>query len=54
MPKFLFMKATKARNSRPEVFSIKGALRNFAKFIGRHLCQRFFFKNVASLILQLY
>ena len=31
MSKFLFMKATKARNSLPEVFSIKGALRNFAK-----------------------
>ena len=27
------------RSSRPEVFCQKGVLRNFAKFIGKHLCQ---------------
>ena len=30
------------RSSRREVFSKKGALRNFAKFTGKHLCQRLF------------
>ena len=33
------------RSSRPEVFSIKGVLRNFAKFTGKHLCQSLFFKK---------
>ena len=28
-----------SRSSRPEVFCKKGALRNFAKFLGKHLCQ---------------
>ena len=28
------------RSSRPEVFCRKGVLRNFAKFTGKHLCQR--------------
>ena len=32
-----------AEASRPEVFSEKGVLRNFAKFIGKHLYQRAFF-----------
>ena len=27
----------------------KGALRNFAKFTGKHLCQRLFFNKVAGL-----
>ena len=27
------------RSSRPKVFCKKGVLRNFAKFIGKHLCQ---------------
>ena len=27
----------------------KGALRNFAKFTGKHLCQSLFFKKVAGL-----
>ena len=31
-----------SRNSRPEVFCKKGFLRNFAKFTGKHLCQRLF------------
>ena len=29
----------KTRNSRPDVFCKKGFLRNFAKFIGKHLCR---------------
>ena len=37
------------RSSRPEVFCKKGVLRNFTKFIGKHLCQRLFFNKVASL-----
>ena len=31
-----------SRSSRPEVFCKKGFLRNFAKFTGKHLCQRLF------------
>ena len=37
-----------------EVFCKKGILRNFAKFTGKHLCQRLLFNKVASLGLQLY
>ena len=37
------------RSSRPEVFSKKGVLRNFAKFTGKHLCQSLFFNKVADL-----
>ena len=37
------------RSSRPEVFCKKGALRNFAKFTGKYLCQNLFFNKVASL-----
>ena len=33
------------RRSRPGVFYKKGNLRNFAKLIGKHLYQRFFFKK---------
>ena len=35
------------RSSRPEVFCIKGVLRNFAKFTGKHLSHRslFFIKK---------
>ena len=36
-------------NSRPEVFCKKDALRNFAKFTGKHLCQSLFFNKVAGL-----
>ena len=39
----------KRKSSPPEVFCKKGVLRNFAKFIGKHLCQSLFFKNVAGL-----
>ena len=37
------------RYSRPEVFCKKGVLGNFAKFIGKHLCQNLFFNKVAGL-----
>ena len=40
------------RYIRPEVFCQKGVLRNFAKFIGKHLCQSLFL--VAGSSLQLY
>ena len=35
--------------SRLELFFKKGALRNFTKFTGKHLCQRLFFNKVAGL-----
>ena len=37
------------RSSRREVFCKKGVLRNFAKFTGKHLCQRLFFNKVEKL-----
>ena len=37
------------RSSRPEVFRKKGAVRNFAKFTGKHLRQSLFFNKVAGL-----
>ena len=36
----------------PDVFYKKGVLRNFAKFTGKHLCQRLFFNKVAGVELQ--
>ena len=36
------------RSSGPEMFRQKGVLRNFAKFTGKHLCQRLFFNKVAG------
>ena len=39
----------KFRSSRSEVFCKKGALTDFAKFTGKHLCQSFFFDKVAGL-----
>ena len=36
------------RSSRPEVFCIKGVVRNFAKFTGKHQCQSLFFDKVAG------
>ena len=32
----------------PEVFFKKGALKNFAKFTGKHLCRGLFFNKVAG------
>ena len=37
------------RNSRSEVFCKKSVLKNFAKFIGKHLCRSLFFTKVAGL-----
>ena len=37
------------RSSRSEVFCKKSALRNFAKFTGKHLCQSLFFNKIAGL-----
>ena len=45
----VFNHQSSSRSSRPEVFSKKGVLRNFAKFAGKHLCQRLFFNKVAGL-----
>ena len=39
----------KFRISRPEFFYKKGVLRNFAKFIVKHLCQSLLFNKVAGL-----
>ena len=36
------------RSSRLEESCKKGVLRNFAKFMGKHLCQNFFFNEVAG------
>ena len=37
------------RHSRSQMFLKIGALKSFAKFIGKHLCQSFFFNKVAGL-----
>ena len=42
------------RSSRPELFCQKGALKIFAKFTGKHLCQSLYSNKVAGLDLQLY
>ena len=36
------------RSSGPDVFCKKGVLRNFAKFIGKHLCRSLYFNKVAD------
>ena len=46
---FLQNYLTAEQSSRPEVFCKKGVLRDFAKFTGKHLCQRLFFDKVAGL-----
>ena len=38
-----------SRSSCSEVFCKKGVLRNFAKFTGKHMCQRLFFDKVEGL-----
>ena len=40
---------TITRSDRQEMFCIKGVLRNFTKFTGKHLCQGLFFNKVAGL-----
>ena len=39
----------KSRSSRLELFWKKGVVRNFAKFIGKHLCQSLFFNKDTDL-----
>ena len=39
------------RSNHPEVFCKNVVFRNFAKFAGKHLCQRLFFNKVAGLSL---
>ena len=41
--------STKNRSRHPEVFYKIGVLKNFAKFTGKHLCQRLSFNKVAGL-----
>ena len=41
-------------SSRPEVFCKKGALKNFTKFAGEHLCQRLFLNKAGGLNLEFY
>ena len=36
------------KSSRSEVFCKKGVLRNFTKFLGKHLCQSLFFNKVTG------
>ena len=36
------------RSSLPDLFCKKGVLGNFAKFTGKHLCQRLYFNKVAN------
>ena len=40
---------SEAQKQPPEVFCKKGVLKNFAKFIGKHLCQSLLFNKVAGL-----
>ena len=40
---------TTIRSSRQEVFCKKGALKNFTRFTGKHLCQSLCFNKVAGL-----
>ena len=42
---FYIIKPSLERSSRPEVFSKKGALRNFIKFTEKHPCQSLFFNG---------
>ena len=41
---------TVVRSSHQSCSVTKGALRNFAKFMGKHQCQNLFFNKVAGLI----
>ena len=42
-------RSSRPEKQSPEVFCTKGALRNFAKFTEKHLCQSLFFDEVADL-----
>ena len=41
--------AKRNRSSRPELLCKKGILKNFAKFIGKHLCQSHLFNKITGL-----
>ena len=45
----LFFLHAFVRSSRPEVLCKKGVLRNFGKFIEKHMCQKLFFNKKESL-----
>ena len=45
----LFFLHAFVRSSRPDVLCKKGVLRNFGKFIEKHMCQKLFFNKVAGL-----
>ena len=49
LQQLLFREIFVYRSSCPEAFCKKGVLRNFTKFIGKHLCQSLFFNKVADL-----
>ena len=40
--RILWLEEQSVRSSRPEVLCKKGVHKNFAKFIGKHLCQIIF------------
>ena len=44
-----FLYVNTLRSSRQRCSVKKGVLRNFAKFIGKHLCQRLIFDKVTGL-----
>ena len=44
------IRKTMGRGSHPRCSVIKGVFKNFAKFIGKHLCQSLFFNKVADLL----
>ena len=46
---FKLKRPQRIRSSHQSCFIIKGVLRNFAKFTGKHLCQSLFFNKVAGL-----
>ena len=48
--KVLWNKSVQRRSSHRRCSIKKGVLRNFAKFTGKHLCQRLFFKKTATLL----
>ena len=50
---WLLFQEIRFKSSRPEVFCEKAVLRNFAKFIGKHLCQSHFLMNLQTWGLQL-
>ena len=50
----VFLRETKYKSSRPEVFCKKVVPRNVTKFIGKHLCQDLFFNKAAGILESLF